>query len=360
MRIALVGFGSVGRSFALLLRERRDALYAREGLLPTLVGVIDSRGAALSERGLDVAELVAAKQRTGSVAGVASGVWLNEFGSADRLLASVGADVLVEASPSHIDNPLPALANLRAGMSRGMHAVTVNKAPLAVAMSALTELAQHNGVMLRFSGAVGAGTPVLSVARSLARGDTITSVRAILNGTTNYILWSMTERSVSYADALAEAQAMGLAESDPSADVDGVDTGVKLVILANAVLGARARFEDVRREGIRGVSAQRVREASGRGKVIKLIGRVECAVENGAHADGGGAGVARVGLSVAPEEVDRHGPLDVQGTGNAVEFTTAVAGVVSIVGAGAGGPQTAVAILRDLVDIWHHSSEQRP
>lgn len=348
MRIALVGFGSVGRAFASLLSDRRDDLYARQGLRVSLVAAVDSRGAAIAPHGLDVAALLEAKARAGTVAATpAHGVPIERFGSPDRLIADLAADVLVEASPSNIDNPLPALATLRAGMSRGMHAVTVNKAPLALAMSALNELAEHNRVMLRFSGAVGAGTPVLSTARALARGDVIQSVRAILNGTTNFILWSMAERGASYADALAQAQRMGLAETDPSADVDGIDAAVKIVILANSVMGLDVRFDQVERQGIRDVTPHRLRDAAARGRSVKLIARIDAPTNDGP---------AR--LSVRPEEIDRHSPLDVPETGNAVQFSTRTAGEVTLVGSGAGGPQTAVAILRDLVDIWHASSNQ--
>ncbi|MBX3387520.1 MAG: homoserine dehydrogenase [Phycisphaeraceae bacterium] len=348
MRIALVGFGSVGRAFAALLRDRRDDLYAREGLLTSLVAVIDSRGAALGEHGLDPDQLLEAKSRTGSVGDLPiHGLTADRYGTPDRLLAGIGADVLVEATPSSINDPLPALANLRAAMSRGMHAVTVNKAPLATAMSALADLAEHNRVLLRFSGAVGAGTPVLSTARALARGDVIESVRAILNGTTNFILWSMAERNVSYADALSQAQRMGLAETDPSADVDGIDAAVKIVILANSVMGLNVRFDQVAREGIRDISPDRLRDAASRAKTLKLIARIDSPLND-----------APARLSVRPEEIDRHSPLDVPETGNAVQFNMRTAGEVTLVGAGAGGPQTAVAILRDLVDIWHASSHQ--
>jgi homoserine dehydrogenase len=213
-------------------------------------------------------------------------------------------------------------------------------------------LARFNRVQMRYSGAVGAGTPVLSTARSLSRGDVITGVRAILNGTTNFILWKMLEQGAPYADVLREAQQLGYAETDPSTDVDGLDTATKVVILANSIFagdGRSATVKDVVIEGIRGIASARVAEAAKRGKSIKLIGRIDLGMK----------GSASPTLSVRPEEVDRHGPMDVPRNLNAVQFTTRRAGDVTLVGAGAGGVQTATAIVRDIVDIWHSAEEER-
>lgn len=360
MRVALVGFGSVGQATARLLEERSSDLYAREGLLIRLVCVADSRGAAINEHGLKADDLFVARAATGSVSGVPGhGLKPEAYSTLPRLIRDVSADVLIEASPSSIANPMPAFENLKAALSSAMHVVSVNKAPLAVAMPALRELARFNRVQLRFSGAVGAGTPVLSTARSLSRGDEIIGVRAILNGTTNFILWKMLEEQRPYSEALAEAQKLGYAETDPSADIDGVDTATKVVILSSALLTPEqepATIHDVQVHGIRDIPMQRLTDAAARGKVIKLIGSI---TTDAGHA-GGETGEAarernprRLALRVAPEEVDRHGPMDVPRNLNAVQFTTRRAGEVTLVGAGAGGVQTATAIVRDLVDIWH-------
>ncbi|MCC6322580.1 MAG: homoserine dehydrogenase [Phycisphaerales bacterium] len=349
MRIVLVGFGSVGRAFASMLANRCDSLYSAFGLSPRLVAVIDSRGAAASSSGggLDPAALLAAKQGSGSVGGLPSG-GLGDVGSdeAAALIRDLAADVVIEASPSDLKNPGPALANLKAAFSSGKHAISVNKAPLALAMPALTELARFNRVEFRYSGTVGAGTPVLDTARKLAQGDRITRVRAILNGTTNYILWRMKEVGIDYAAALAEAQKLGYAESDPANDVDGIDTATKVVILANAILGNgpaafRPTISEVSISGIRGIGKDRIDSAAAGGCVVKLIGEIDAAART---------------LRVSPQEVPAAGAggaLDVPRNINAVQFTLESAGEVSLIGRGAGGPETATAIIRDLVDIWN-------
>ncbi|MFN7020444.1 MAG: homoserine dehydrogenase [Phycisphaerales bacterium] len=347
MRIVLVGFGSVGRAFAEMLAQRGDALYAAHGLWPRLVGVVDSRGAAASEAGLSVAALVEARSKGGSVGTLPSaGLGAVARDDVAPLIRDLAADVVVEASPSDLKHPGPALAHLKAAFSSGKHAISVNKAPLALAMPALTELARFNRVEFRYSGTVGAGTPVLDMARRIAQGDRITRVRAILNGTTNYILWRMKEGGTDYADALAEAQQLGYAETDPTTDVDGIDTATKVVILANAILGHgprpfRPTMADVSISGIRGIGKDRIDAAAARGCVVRLIGEIDA--------------VGRK-LTVSPQEVPAAGvggALDVPRNLNAAQFTLESAGEVSLIGRGAGGPETATAIVRDLVDIWN-------
>ena len=168
MRIVLVGFGSVGRALAAMLPARADSLYRAMGLSPRLVAVFDSRGGAISENGLELAALAAAKDSRGTVGALAPhGVMLNGPQDAAALIRDLHADVLIEASPSNLAAPMPAINNIKAAMSSRKHVVSVNKAPLALAMPALFELARHNRVEFRYSGTVGAATPVLDTARKL-------------------------------------------------------------------------------------------------------------------------------------------------------------------------------------------------
>ena len=333
MRIILAGFGVVGRSLATMLEERAGELYRRFGLQPRLVGVLDRGGAAVSESGLSAAELCAAKDAEGTVAATAGRGERNV--DPERVVDDSDADVLVLATPSVLSDTGPAMGLLKAGFRSGKHAVSVNKAPLAVAMPALLELARYNRREFRFSGTVGAGTPVLAFARECAKGEPIARVQAILNGTTNFILWRMHEAGAAFGDALAEGQKLGFAETDPSTDVDGIDTATKVVIVANHVLGRPTRLADVAVQGIRGVTKGAVQQARSRGKVVKLVGEI------GER------------LSVSPQEVDTGGGLDVSSSLNAVTLTMRSGAEVTLRGRGAGGPETATAIVRDLIDIWN-------
>jgi homoserine dehydrogenase len=197
----------------------------------------------------------------------------------------------------------------------------------------LTELAAFNNVYFRFSGTVGAGTPVLELGKKCLFGDRIVSIRGVLNGTTNYILTEMDERHVTFQHALEKAQNRGYAETDPSMDVDGTDSAGKLVILANWVMNKKVTIKDVGVRGIREVTREDLEEAAERNCTIRLVGSINDKLE------------------VKPTEIDRRDPLAVGGVLNAVTFVSKFAGEETIIGRGAGGMETASAILRDLLDI---------
>lgn len=329
MRVVLLGFGAVGRAFANLLSAPREQTPAIGDVPVELVGVVDSGGAAVSPHGLDPRALLAAKAAYGTVASA------GRLGDRSKTVAhalqavDIEADVLVDATPSALRDPAEAIARIETALAGGKHVVTVNKAPLAWAFPRLMGLALQHGKQLRYSGTVGAGTPVLALARECAHGDEVRYVRAVLNGTTNFVLSRM-HAGAAFDDALAEAQRLGYAEADPAADVDGWDTAAKLVILANAVLGRAVTLDDVDITGIRGVTPAQIREAEQRDEVVRLVGEI---------ADR---------LTVSPQTVPVHDPLDVPASRNAVTLTLRHAGEVTLVGNGAGGTETATAILRDL------------
>ena len=204
-------------------------------------------------------------------------------------------------------------------------------------MPALTELAEYNNVYFRFSGTVGGGTPMLEFAKRCLAGDKILAIKGILNGTTNYILTEMSQNRVSFQDALTNAQKLGYAEKEPSMDIDGFDTACKVVILSNWIMNKKVTLKDVDRTGIRDVSLQALDEASKKGNTIKLIGSI----------DGNNK------PTVKPTEIAKNNPLCVSGVLNAINFSTEYAGEQTLVGRGAGGIETASAVLRDLLDIRH-------
>lgn len=333
MRIILVGFGVVGQSLVKLLLMRGKELAEDFKIHPKIVAVVDSGGASLNLKGLNLGRVLAVKKEKGSVA------MDEECGvktvKASKIIEEVEAEVVVEATPTNIVDGEPALTHIKTALKTGKHVVTTNKGPLALAMPALMELAEYNNVLLRFSGCVGGGTPILDFAKKCLQGDKILSFRGILNGTTNYILTKMTYENISFEDALAEAQKAGYAETDPSMDVDGYDSACKLVILANWILGLKTVLKDVKIEGIRKITLKDVRDALDKGCEVKLI----------ASAEEGG------NLKVSPQLIPRSHPLCVGGVLNAVTFVSKYAGEETVIGRGAGGIETASAILRDLLAI---------
>lgn len=329
MRIILCGFGVVGQSLAKLFESRSEDLYAQYGLKPRIVGVFDSKGSAVESSGLDLNKLVETKKKNGSVKFYSNKK--NNLSGLD-LINNLEADVLIETTASNYKDAEPGMTHITTAMKHGMHVISVNKGPLALAFPSLMELATYNQVLLRFSGTVGGGTPILDYAKNSLRGERITSFAGILNGTTNYILTNM-ENGNSYDAALKDAKQKGYVEADESLDLDGLDAAAKLVILANWIMDMKVTLPDVNRTGIRKVTSEDIKKASKNNCAVKLI--ASCNKD----------------LVVSPKEVPLDDPLCVNGTLNAIAFTSEHSGTQTIIGRGAGGIETASSILRDLLDI---------
>ena len=332
MRLALVGFGVVAQSFAEIVHSRSTELSRAYGLRPRVVAVVDSRGAAISPEGVNLHEALRSKREMRSLSGLGDVVYREGMTGVD-VIREVDCEVVVEATPSELTKGEPGLGHVRAAMKEGRHVICVNKGPLALAMPALMELASHNEVIFKFSGTVGGGTPVLDLAKKCLEGCTINSIRGILNGTCNYILTKMSSEGIEMKEALSEAQRLGYAEADPTADVGGFDSACKLVITSNYILGTSMSIRDVDITGITGVTMDDISSAASEGRALKLIGQV------GTEA------------RVAPEAIPVTHPLNVSGTFNAITFDTDPAGEITLVGKGAGGRETASSVLRDLIEI---------
>ena len=330
MRLIIVGFGIVGQNLAKIIERKKMELLSEFGFRPRIVAIVDAAGAMIDSQGLDLDGALSVKKK-GSVAHDP------ELGhlmmGAQEVIENIEAESVVELTPTKMVDGEPGLSHIKTALRCRKHVITANKAPLAIAMASLMEMASYNGVLLKYSGTVGGGTPILDFAEKCLSGNKIQSIQGILNGTTNYILTRMTESGVSMDAALKEAQASGYAEADPSSDVDGIDAACKLVILANSTMKRDVSMKDVEVEGIRRVTREDVEAAKEKGSRIKLVGTIDD------------------GIRVRPEPVPLGHPLCVGGTLNAVLFRTELAGEFTIVGKGAGGPETASAVLRDIIDV---------
>jgi len=329
MRIILCGFGNIAQNLIKLIDSRAEDLYSQYGIKPRIIGVFDSGGSAVESSGLDLSKLFSVKKKKGSVKYYSN--TKTQMSGLD-MINNLDAEVLIEATPSNYKDGEPGMSHITSAMKRGIHVISVNKGPLALAFPSLMELAIFNHILFRFSGTVGGGTPILDYGKNSLRGEKITDFMGILNGTTNYILSNMSN-GMSFDAALKDAKSKGYVEADESLDLDGFDAAAKLVILANWVMDMKVTLPDIKCTGIRDITSADIKKAAKNKCVIKLI--ASCDKD----------------LVVGPRQVSLDDPLCVNGTLNAISFNSEHSGKQTITGRGAGGIETASSILRDLLDI---------
>jgi homoserine dehydrogenase len=343
-KLAFIGFGTVGQGLAEILRDKGSELRAQYGLEARIVAISDTvKGAIYHPDGLDINTLLTIIRETGSLNDYPDTPGLVRGWDSITTIRSSNADTVVEVAWTDIETGEPAISHLRVAFETGKHVVTSNKGPAALAYHKLKRLADTHGVDWGFEGTVMSGTPALRLAHTDLAGCHITEIRGILNGTTNFILTQM-EEGATYADALAEAQRLGYAEADPTADVEGHDALGKLLILAAAVMNAPLTRDGVACRGITHLTPDDIKEAKSADKRWKLIARV--------WRDGDG-----LEATVGPQAIPITDPLAaVSGAINAITYVTDLLGEVTLVGPGAGRRETGFALLADLLDIHRMSA----
>ncbi|MHC1626361.1 MAG: homoserine dehydrogenase [Methanoculleaceae archaeon] len=320
MRVAIVGFGAVGQGVARALAEKDLGI--------RVTGIADSKSAVIDEGGLDLEAVLERKQKTG-LCGERGESPLSVIGEAPY-------DVLVEVTPTNADTGEPATGYIRTALNRGCHVVTSNKGPISLHLPLLQSIAGEQGVEIRYEATVCGAIPVIHAIREGLAGNEIRSIHGVMNGTCNYILSRMEEEGLTYEQALDEAREMGYAEADPRYDVEGIDTAIKLVILANAVWDMGITLKDVDITGITALTPEAIELASSRESTIRLVGEIRPQDEI---------------IRVSPRILRRDHPLVVKGSLNAVLINCDLAGPITLIGSGAGSRETASAIIGDLVAI---------
>jgi homoserine dehydrogenase len=320
MRIAILGFGSVGQGIARAILEKNIDI--------TITGLADSRTGIIDADGIDIKAALIRKEETGSC------------GNSDvrpmDVVRNAAYDVLVEVTPTNVRTGEPALSHIRGALERHKHVVTSNKGPIALSYPELRAIAQQKGVLLKYEATVCGAIPLIHAMQEGLAGNTILRLCGVFNGTCNFILTRMSEEGLTYEQALAEARELGYAEADPTYDVQGIDAAIKLVILANAVLDMRTTLEDVQRTGIDLLTPDALRLAEDQECTIRLIGEIIPASGT---------------LRVSPRIVAKTHPLVVEGTLNAVTVETDMAGEITFIGKGAGSIETASAVIGDILYI---------
>lgn len=328
MNIVLVGFGVVGQGLAELLRDHPESDIQ-------IVGVATNRrGSLYLPGGLDLTYLLNAI-RQGHLDHYPAVPGLQRNWDTLRLIGESQADALVECSPSNFHTGQPAFDYCRAAFTSGKHVVLANKGPVALRYKNLLGFADDKYIVA-YEATVMAGTPCMALGQRLLQdnGCRILEIRGILNGTTNYILTQMNS-GMSYTDALAQAQQLGYAETDPAADVEGWDAAGKAMILSNIFFGRQLKLSAMSVKGITGITQADIETAQVSGECWKLIVTVN---ESGAF--------------IQPMRLPISDPLaGVSGANNAITFKTDVLGDITLVGRGAGRKETAFGVFSDLLHI---------
>ena len=336
MRIWVVGLGTVGRWLIRALDTQTATLASRYGFTPRVVGVANARdGFIHAPGGLDLPTLLRLSSDERSIA---EHPGVRHWPGTLEGLQATEADVLVEVTASPREAGEPGVTHMREALGRQVSVVTSNKWPVALHGLALAELARTGGVPFRAESTVMSGTPVLSTLEDGLAGTTPVRIRGVLNATANFMLTTMAAGK-SYDEALVEAQDAGLAERDPSADVDGYDSMAKTMILAGLVFGEQVRPEDVSRRGITGIDTDEVKDALAANTRIRLVSSVELFE-------------GKLTARVEPVRLPIDDPLArIEGVSNAVVCEAEPIGEVTIVGPGAGPELAGQGVFSDLIAV---------
>lgn len=333
MKICILGFGAVGKGVAKVFSMKKDEVNEKYGIDLKITAVTDTSGAVISNEGLDPDLLLKIKEDTGGVSNYP------EYGSSGisnmEVLDKADYDCLVEVTPTDIEDGEPAKSHILKSFNDKKDVITSNKGPLALSFKELADTAKNNNVQFKFEASVGGAMPIINFAHETLSGNEINSILGILNGTTNYILSRMAKEGSSYEQILKESQELGIAETNPAQDVEGLDAACKVVILANSLMNMDVNLNDVEITGISKITPEAISLAQKEGYLIKLIGEI-----------------SEDTLEVAPRLVKEGSPFAVEGTLNVATLKTDLAEDVTVVGKGAGSIETASAILSDIISIY--------
>ena len=335
----LTGYGNVGRNFVRLLAEKGEDCRSRYGLDFDLAAVFRRGGAWIAGKPGSFLQWAADPQ----IALESRPGWTPGLGPAEALDRFPEKGVLVDCTPSDWRTGEPQLPFFHAALDQGWHIAAASKGALVVDFKSLRDKARAKRLALKFSGATAAALPTLDVSLISLAGAKILGFDGILTGTTNYILGRL-EAGLSFESALREAQAKGIAEPDPSMDIDGWDTACKLLLIANSAVETDFTIEDIKVEGIRNVTAEALRSARAEGTALKLLGRL---------TEAGGRFIAEVKpVAVLPS----HPLSPVSGTSKGIAFFTDTMGTVCVTGGKSDPRGTAAALLKDIINIYRDRS----
>ncbi|MFX1507869.1 MAG: homoserine dehydrogenase [Promethearchaeota archaeon] len=318
MRAVLLGFGNVGQGTLRLIVEKQIDL--------EIIGIANSKGAIVGK--IDPIKTLNS--------GITTASRFREGMSGLDLIAETDPEMIIEMTPTDIVDGGVGLLHMKKALTSGIHVVTSNKGPLALAFPELKTLAENNNLHFRYEATVAGAIPIFNLKLHCLPLNKVEQVHGILNGTTNYILNVMEERGGEMSLIIKEAQEKGYAEADPQADLEGIDAAIKLVIIANALLGRRVTLKDVYREGITNITPEAFSLASEHGDTIRLVASADDEL-----------------LEVRPKTISKTNTLNIRGALNAIILRLDTIGDLTLIGPGAGGLETANAVINDILAITH-------
>ncbi len=336
MRIGLIGYGGVGKALVKLITEKSPAL-KEQGIDLEVLYIMGSKRGLYSPKGIDCARLLAASKDGQSIA--IEDTDENRKITPEFMLRQKDIDLMVELTGTNKETGEPARSYILQALQNKIHVVTGNKGPIVHAYRELEKAAKENGVCLGIGCTCGGALPCVNGGTIEMAGSEVYSIEGVLNGTTNYILKEMEDIGCTYEAALEKAKACGIAEANPSFDVDGWDTAFKLLILTNVVMKQDKKLSDIQIEGIASLTPQDIQTARTEGKRYKLIGRTMWEGET-------------LRMRVGPEKLGaEHLLYHVDGKNKAVRYESDTLGELTLIGGASGTTAAAASILRDIVSV---------
>ena len=336
MRIAIIGYGGVGKALVKLINDKEEYLL-KENINIKINYIIGSNSGIYDKNGIDLKTIIQFSKVENDLSKYPNGG--SKDITFDMLINNKDVDYIIEMTPTNIETGEPGLSHIKRALENKINVVTSNKGPIMLQYKNLKKLAIENNVALGIGCTTGGALPTIDGGILHMAGAEIETIEGILNGTSNFILKDMEDNGTTYLEALEIAQELGIAETDPSLDVEGWDTASKLLILTNVLMDADKTLEDIKVEGITNITLKDIREAKLEQKKFKLIGKTI-----------NKKGI--ISMSVKLEKLGMNNPLyNVDGKDKAIRYTSDTLGDLTLIGGASGVRPAAASILRDIINI---------
>lgn len=336
MDIGIIGCGGVGKAFLKLLKEKEQFL-KEEKLDIKVKYILEYYGGIYDKNGISLDEIINFNEKEKDITKFPKGG--NKDIDFNSMLCNKDVDLIVVMTPTNKDTGEPGLSFIRGALENGIHVVTSDKGPILIDYHGLKSIAHKNSVQLAIGCTTGGALPSVNAGFIDLAGASIKSIEGVLNGTTNFILDEMEQGTMTYEEALLKAKELGIAEANPTLDVEGWDTASKLLILTNVLMNENKTLRDILVEGITSLTPEDMQYVKKQGKRFKLIGKTE--IKEG-----------KTVMTVKPEIIDNDHPLfNVCGKNKAVKYVSDTLGDLTIIGGASGVRPAAASILRDIINI---------